>query len=91
MNFELEWLFVVVGSPEKLLAHLRQLACEAERRVGELGGTDEGPHSAPPYTSQAPDKTLALWERRNKGLKKMILGFEQARKCIFVTGLPVMV
>ncbi|XP_054282965.1 ankyrin repeat and fibronectin type-III domain-containing protein 1-like isoform X2 [Macrosteles quadrilineatus] len=68
------------GSPDKLLAHLRQLACEAERRVAELGGGagEDVPRSAPPYPATS-DKTLALWERRCKGLNKMIQGFEQAR------------
>lgn len=75
------------GSPESLAGHLRQLTCEAERRVAELSGTS-GSHpsidgelrSAPPYVSASvSDKTLCLWERRAKGLNKMLLGFEQAR------------
>ena len=83
-------VYVEVGSPESLAGHLRQLTCEAERRVAELSGTS-GSHpsidgdlrSAPPYVS-APvsDKTLCLWERRAKGLNKMLLGFEQASECL---------
>jgi len=28
------------------------------------------------------DKQLALWERRARALRKMLLGFDQARECI---------
>ncbi|KAI5729111.1 hypothetical protein M8J77_025585 [Diaphorina citri] len=80
------------SSPDKLGAHLRHLLLESERRCHELGGTcllDHNSHhhstlsinrgSISVADSDRSDKTLALWERRCKGLKKMLLGFDQAR------------
>uniref|UniRef100_A0A8D8YBP6 Ankyrin repeat and fibronectin type-III domain-containing protein 1 n=1 Tax=Cacopsylla melanoneura TaxID=428564 RepID=A0A8D8YBP6_9HEMI len=76
-------------SPDKLGAHLRHLLHEAERRVLDLGGETSNSHhhstlsinrgSISVADSERSDKTLALWERRCKGLKKMLLGFDQAR------------
>jgi hypothetical protein len=37
------------------------------------------------------DKQLLLWERRVKGLKKMLLGFDQARKHIAATSRDALV
>ncbi|XP_075230563.1 ankyrin repeat and fibronectin type III domain containing protein wide awake isoform X2 [Lycorma delicatula] len=59
---------------EKLSLHLRQLACEAERRVQEISESDNKS-----YSQNVSDKTLTLWERRARGLNRMILGFDQAR------------
>ncbi|RZF48884.1 hypothetical protein LSTR_LSTR003264 [Laodelphax striatellus] len=66
------------GSSDKLSAHLHQLAREADHHVQELGGSG-GESDNRTYTQTASDKTLALWERRSRGLNKMILGFDQAR------------
>lgn len=59
-------------SMKNLESHLLNLLGEAERRVLELrlcGNQD---------TLQT--KSLALWERRKRGLKKMLVGFEHASK-----------
>lgn len=55
---------------KKLETHLLNLLGEAERRVLELrlcGNQDN-----------LQTKSLALWERRKRGLKKMLIGFEHA-------------
>lgn len=85
-----------VPSPDKLGSHLRHLLHESERRVLELGGSrllDRNSHyhstlsinrgSISVADSDRTDKTLALWERRCKGLKKMLLGFDQASEFLF--------
>ncbi|XP_050433314.1 ankyrin repeat and fibronectin type-III domain-containing protein 1 isoform X2 [Adelges cooleyi] len=58
-------------SMKNLETHLMNLLGEAERRVLELrlcGNQDN-----------LQTKTLALWERRKRGLKKMLVGFEHAK------------
>ncbi|XP_050538090.1 ankyrin repeat and fibronectin type-III domain-containing protein 1 isoform X9 [Daktulosphaira vitifoliae] len=58
-------------SMKNLEPHLLNLLSEAERRVLELrlcGNQDN-----------LQTKTLALWERRKRGLKKMLIGFEHAK------------
>jgi len=57
---------------KNLESHLLNLLGEAERRVLELrlcGNQDN-----------LQTKSLALWERRKRGLKKMLIGFEHASK-----------
>lgn len=59
-------------SMKNLESHLLNLLGEAERRVLELrlcGNQDN-----------LQTKSLALWERRKRGLKKMLIGFEHASK-----------
>lgn len=63
---------VLETSMKNLETHLLNLLGEAERRVLELrlcGNQDN-----------LQTKSLALWERRKRGLKKMLIGFEHASK-----------
>jgi hypothetical protein len=61
---------------KNLEPHLMNLLGEAERRVLELrlcGNQDS-----------VQTKSLVLWERRKRGLKKMLIGFEHASKYLLV-------
>ncbi|XP_043281006.1 uncharacterized protein wake isoform X2 [Venturia canescens] len=82
-------------SPESLGSNLAALLSTAEQRVQELGGTTSGnsiietascrndfttPHNSLARCADTTDeKQLALWERRVRALRKMLLGFDQAR------------
>ncbi|XP_025415645.1 ankyrin repeat and fibronectin type-III domain-containing protein 1 isoform X2 [Sipha flava] len=75
-NRELVRLLLIHGATEEtsmknLEPHLMNLLGEAERRVLELrlcGNQDS-----------VQTKSLVLWERRKRGLKKMLIGFEHAK------------
>lgn len=61
---------------KNLEPHLMNLLGEAERRVLELrlcSGNQDSVQT----------KSLVLWERRKRGLKKMLIGFEHASKYLF--------
>lgn len=65
-------VYILETSMKNLETHLLNLLGEAERRVLELrlcGNQDN-----------LQTKSLALWERRKRGLKKMLIGFEHASK-----------
>lgn len=86
----------IVTSPECLGSNLGALLLTAEQRVQELGGSTSGnsiietascrndfttPHNGLTRCADTTDeKQLALWERRVRALRKMLLGFDQARK-----------
>lgn len=74
--------------------HLYHLLHEAERRVQELGSSlrlniESDGSSLSSSSSNIPsitvgdssqNKTYSIWERRAKGLKRMLMGFEQISK-----------
>lgn len=77
--------------------HLYHLLHEAERRVQELGSSlrlniESDGSSLSSSSSNIPsitvgdssqNKTYSIWERRAKGLKRMLMGFEQISKIRF--------
>ncbi|XP_030754413.1 uncharacterized protein LOC115881170 isoform X2 [Sitophilus oryzae] len=70
------------SSSEKMGSHLRQLLCEAEMRLQELGGLLEEPCGAALNTRCAggdTEKQAVAWGRKAKTLKRLVLGFTQAR------------
>lgn len=82
---------MTVYSADDMRNHLYHLLHEAERRVQELGSSlrlniesDQSSLSSsssniPSITigDSAQNKTYSIWERRAKGLKRMLMGFEQ--------------
>ncbi|XP_065338459.1 ankyrin repeat and fibronectin type-III domain-containing protein 1 isoform X3 [Cloeon dipterum] len=71
-------------SSEKLGEHLEKLVKEAEARLQEMAAmpvNDAGNEmqSLGGGVSTGAEKQRAMWERRVRSLKKMLLGFEQSR------------
>ncbi|XP_050299390.1 uncharacterized protein LOC126738206 isoform X2 [Anthonomus grandis grandis] len=86
-------------SPEKLGSHLRQILCEAEMRIQELGGLLDEPlvgfNTRASFSSMLTagsstssmtgcaggdtEKQAVAWGRKAKTLKRLVLGFTQAR------------
>ncbi|CAO1419400.1 unnamed protein product [Diamesa serratosioi] len=82
-------------SSDNLGNYLNSLMFDAEQKVHDLAGLHENPipqnyntrasfssiigSSSHSCTGTENDKQIGLWERRIKGLKRMILGWEQSR------------
>ncbi|XP_066139820.1 ankyrin repeat and fibronectin type-III domain-containing protein 1 isoform X3 [Euwallacea fornicatus] len=86
------------STPEKLGSHLRQILCEAEMRLQELGGLLDEPlvglNTRASFSSMLSagssssmtgcaggdtEKQAVAWSRKAKTLKRLVLGFTQAR------------
>ncbi|KAF7274923.1 hypothetical protein GWI33_012414, partial [Rhynchophorus ferrugineus] len=87
------------SNPDKMGTHLRQVLCEAEMRLQELGGLLDEPCGAALNTRASfssmlsagstssvtgcaggdTEKQAVAWGRKAKTLKRLVLGFTQAR------------
>jgi len=80
----IELHFPLAEDGVKLGDHLERLVKEAEARLQEMAAmpvTEVGNemHSLGGSVGSGSEKQRAMWERRVRSLKKMLLGFEQSR------------